>query len=52
MKRRKIRYAVTGMELGELHTEQKEDMYRLWEHLSDADLERFGLRRDPEDEQE
>jgi hypothetical protein len=46
---RKIRYKHTGLELGEVHTEMKDLLYMVWGHISDEQLEKFGLERVPEE---
>jgi hypothetical protein len=42
---KKIVYALTGLELGEIHKEQKDAMYTLWSDLPDEQLEALGLKR-------
>jgi hypothetical protein len=41
----KIVYVLTGLELGEIHKEQKEEMYRLWSPASDELLAALGMKR-------
>jgi hypothetical protein len=46
----KIIYAMTGLELGEIHTEQKEQKYTFWSKFSDEYLAILGLKRVQEKE--